>query len=115
MSSGAPRMSSPLNPWLPRGRGYTLRGVQELTVPPDFSGVISVDRAGGPSSRRAYGAADGAAAIPNREDTRFAIASGSKGFVAVAVASLIESGGLRLDTTARSLLGAELPLVADDV
>ncbi|GIJ44043.1 serine hydrolase [Virgisporangium aliadipatigenens] len=93
----------------------TLRGVEGLTVPADFSGVISVDRAGEPSFRRAYGAADRAAAIPNRADTRFAIASGAKGFVAVAVASLVEAGALRLDTTARSLLGADLPLIADDV
>ncbi|MGN9908745.1 serine hydrolase domain-containing protein [Phytohabitans sp. LJ34] len=86
-----------------------------LTVPADFSGVISVDRAGGPSSRRAYGLANRAYGVPNRDDTRFALASGSKGFVAVAVASLIESGDLRLDTTARSILGVDLPLVAADV
>jgi CubicO group peptidase (beta-lactamase class C family) len=89
--------------------------VDSLTVPADFSGVISVDRAGEPSLRRAYGLADRASEVPNRDDTRFALASGSKGFVAVAVASLIESGDLRLDTTARSVLGVDLPLVAADV
>lgn len=86
-----------------------------LTVPADFSGVISVDRAGEPSLRRAYGLANRASEVPNRDDTRFGLASGSKGFVAVAVASLIESGDLRLDTTARSVLGPDLPLVAADV
>jgi CubicO group peptidase (beta-lactamase class C family) len=86
-----------------------------MDVPAEFSGVISVDRAGEPSLRRAYGAAHRACEVPNRDDTRFGIASGSKGFVAVAVASLIESGALRSDTTARSVLGDDLPLIADDV
>jgi len=45
----------------------------------------------------------------------FAIASGSKTFTALAVMSLVEDGTLALDTTARSLLGDDLPLVADDV
>jgi CubicO group peptidase (beta-lactamase class C family) len=89
--------------------------VDDLTVPADFSGVISVDRAGEPSVRQAHGLANRSDGLPNRVDTRFAMASGSKGFVAVAVASLVESGDLRLDTTARSVLGADLPLVADDV
>jgi CubicO group peptidase (beta-lactamase class C family) len=89
--------------------------VDSLIFPADFSGVVSVDRAGEPSLRRAYGLANRAYEVPNRDDTRFGLASGSKGFVAVAVASLIESGDLRLDTTARSVLGADLPLVAADV
>jgi CubicO group peptidase (beta-lactamase class C family) len=89
--------------------------VHDLTVPADFSGVVCVDRAGEPLFRRAYGLANRTHDVPNRVDTRFAIASGSKGFVAVAVASLVESGELRLGTTARSVLGADLPLVADDV
>lgn len=48
-------------------------------------------------------------------DHRLAIASGSKGFTALAVMSLVEEGVLDLSTTARSLLGPDLPLVADDV
>ncbi|MDR7276919.1 serine hydrolase domain-containing protein [Catenuloplanes atrovinosus] len=89
--------------------------MDDLVVPAEFSGVVSVDRAGEPSLRRAYGLANRADERPNRVDTRFAIASGSKGFVAVAALSLIESGELRRDTTARSLLGADLPLIAADV
>lgn len=86
-----------------------------LNVPSDFSGVICVDRAGEPLFRQAYGLANRTYDVANRVDTRFALASGSKGFVAVAAASLVESGELRLDTTARSVLGVDLPLVADDV
>jgi CubicO group peptidase (beta-lactamase class C family) len=93
----------------------TLRGVFDLEVPADFSGVVSVDRKGEPLFQQAYGLASRTYGVPNRVDTRFAIASGSKGFVAVAVASLVRSGELTLATTARSVLGADLPLVADDV
>ncbi len=42
-------------------------------------------------------------------------ASGTKGLTALTVMSLVERGTLALHTTARSLLGADLPLVAADV
>ena len=53
--------------------------------------------------------------IPNAPDTQFGLASGAKGLTALAVVSLIEDGTLDLDTTARSLLGPDLPLIGDDV
>src|SRR5712691_1537606 len=62
-----------------------------------------------------YGLAHRGYEISNTVDTRFAIASGTKGLTAVAVASLIEDGSLDLSTTARSVLGEDLPLVGDDV
>lgn len=80
-----------------------------------FSGVVRVDRSGITDLEKAYGLADRAYGIPNVPDTMFAIASGSKTFTALAVMSLVEDGTLALDTTARSLLGDGLPLVADDV
>jgi len=80
-----------------------------------FSGVVRVDRSGISDLEKAYGLADRAYGIPNVPDTMFAIASGSKTFTALAVMSLVEDGTLALDTTARSLLGDGLPLVADDV
>ena len=80
-----------------------------------FSGVVVVDRRGEVEFARAYGLAHRACAVPNTVDTRFAIASGTKGLTAVAVVSLIERDVLRLTTTARSLLGRDLPLVRDDV
>jgi CubicO group peptidase (beta-lactamase class C family) len=48
-------------------------------------------------------------------DTQFAIASGTKGLTALTVVSLIEDGRLELSTTARSVLGRDLPLIDDDV
>jgi CubicO group peptidase (beta-lactamase class C family) len=45
----------------------------------------------------------------------FAIASGAKTLTALAVMSLVDRGTVELGTTARSLLGDDLPLIADDV
>jgi CubicO group peptidase (beta-lactamase class C family) len=80
-----------------------------------FAGVVSVDRDGQIEFVKAYGLAHRAHEIPNAVDTRFAIASGSKGLTAVAVVGLIEQDVLRLSTTARSVLGKDLPLIGDDV
>ena len=80
-----------------------------------FSGVVRVDRSGGMEFCTSYGLADRAHEVPNTVETVFAIASGSKGLTALAVMSLVERGTLELGTTARSLLGDDLPLIADDV
>ncbi|HEX4724383.1 MAG TPA: serine hydrolase domain-containing protein, partial [Pseudonocardiaceae bacterium] len=80
-----------------------------------FSGVVRVDRGDTTEFAAAYGLAHRGYGIANTVDTRFAIASGNKGLTALVVVSLIESGQLGLDTTARSLLGADLPLVDDRV
>jgi len=80
-----------------------------------FSGVVRLDRSGETELCAAYGYADRAYEVPNTLDTLFATASGTKGLTALAVMGLVERGTLELSTTARSLLGADLPLVADDV
>jgi CubicO group peptidase (beta-lactamase class C family) len=80
-----------------------------------FSGVVQVDSAEGTEVAKAYGLAHRGYEIPNRVDTQFAIASGTKGLTALAVVSLIEDGRLDLATTARSVLGQDLPLIGDDV
>jgi CubicO group peptidase (beta-lactamase class C family) len=80
-----------------------------------FAGVVSVDRGGEIEFLKAYGLAHRAWMVPNAIDTRFAIASGVKGLTALTVVSLIEQGALRLSTTARSVLGGDLPLIGDDV
>lgn len=80
-----------------------------------FSGVVRVDRSGETELCTAYGFADRAHRVPNTVETQFAIASGSKGFTALAVMSLVERGTLELTTTVRSVLGEDLPLIADDV
>ena len=81
----------------------------------EFSGVVRVDRGGEIELAEAFGLANRAARIPNRIDTVFGIASGAKGLTALTVASLIEDGSLELSTTARSVLGDDLPLIDDAV
>lgn len=80
-----------------------------------FSGVVRVDIGDDVAFEGAYGFANGAYEIPNRHDTQFGIASGTKGFTALTVVSLIEAEKLALSTTARSVLGADLPLIDDGV
>ena len=80
-----------------------------------FSGVVRVDRAGRVELERAYGLADRRHGVANTVSTQFATASATKGLTALAVVSVIEDGLLALTTTARSVLGADLPLIGDDV
>jgi CubicO group peptidase (beta-lactamase class C family) len=80
-----------------------------------FCGVVRIDQPDGSTWAAAYGDADRAHGIANTTDTIFGLASGGKGFTALTVASLIEDGTLGFDTTARSILGDDLPLIADDV
>ncbi|MBO9569344.1 MAG: beta-lactamase family protein [Cellulomonas iranensis] len=63
----------------------------------------------------AWGAADRRTRAPLTPAHRVAMASGSKGLTALATLALVADGTLALTTTARSLLGDDLPLVADDV
>ncbi|GAA4731075.1 serine hydrolase domain-containing protein [Isoptericola chiayiensis] len=80
-----------------------------------FSGVVAVDRGEVRLLRRAEGLAHRAAQVPVTPRTRFAVASGTKAFTALAVMRLVEDGVLTLDTPVRTFLGADLPLVDDDV
>lgn len=88
--------------------------LDEIARTTGFSGVIRIDR-DGEVVARAYGMAHRGYGIPNTPDTRFGVASGCKGFTALAVVSLIEQGLLNLSTTARSVLGDDLPLIDDAV
>jgi CubicO group peptidase (beta-lactamase class C family)/RimJ/RimL family protein N-acetyltransferase len=115
--------------WIPRrprpqvsegSRGSSAGGrlevdLDRLAHETDFSGVIRVDQTKGPVLVKAYGAACRPHGIANTPDTRFAIASATKGVTALTVVRLIEEGVLALETTARSVLGQDLPLVADEV
>lgn len=80
-----------------------------------FSGVVRVDRGEGTVLLEAYGFAHRGWEIPNTVDTRFGTASGTKGLTALTVMSLVEEGRLELSTTARSVLGEDLPLIDDAV
>jgi len=89
--------------------------VEQLASSTSFSGVVRIDFEGGERFERAYGLAIRGLGVPNTVHTRFGSASATKGLTALAVMSLVDDGVLGLDTTARSLLGDDLPLIADDV
>lgn len=80
-----------------------------------FSGVIRLDAADGLRSVEAFGLAHRGLHVPNTDGMQFAVASGGKGFTALAVVRLIVDGAFSLETPVRSLLGRDLPLVADEV
>ena len=95
--------------------GYIADEVDRLAASGPFSGVVSVSRGATIEFERAYGLADRAHRIPVVPDSRFGIASATKGLTALTVVSLIADGALELSTTARSVLGTDLPLIADNV
>jgi len=82
--------------------------------PTTGAGVVRVDD-GGTVREHAWGLADRRHGLPMTPRHRFAMASGCKGFTGLAALALVADGTLTLGTTARSLLGDDLPLVADDV
>ena len=79
-----------------------------------FSGAVRV-AVDGDGRSQAWGFAHRGLNLPCQPSTRFAMASGSKGFTALAVVSLIADGVLTLSSTARSVLGDDLPLIDDRV
>ena len=89
--------------------------VDRIAAETAFSGVVRVDRGDEIEFAKAYGLAHRGWGIANTIDTRFGIASGTKGLTALTVMSLIEEGRLDLGTTARSVLGNDLPLIDEAV
>jgi CubicO group peptidase (beta-lactamase class C family) len=89
--------------------------VDRIAADEGLSGVIRVDMEGRLAVQRAYGLAHRGLGASTTVATQFATASGTKGLTALTVMSLVERGELGLDTTARSLLGADLPLIDESV
>jgi CubicO group peptidase (beta-lactamase class C family) len=92
-----------------------LQAIDRVAGETGFSGVVRVDRDDSIEFAKAYGLAHRGFAIRNELDTRFGLASGSTGLTAMTVVSLIEDGALDGSTTARSILGRDLPLIDDAV
>ena len=80
-----------------------------------WSGVVRVDVGEATVCERAVGLADRARGTPVMARTVFGWASGTKTLTALTVLRLVEDGVVGLDTTARALLGVDLPLVDDAV
>jgi CubicO group peptidase (beta-lactamase class C family) len=90
-------------------------GLARVAAEHGFSGAVRVDRGGRPELVQAFGLADRAHGVLNTPQTQFAVASAVKGMTALTVMRLIEDGLLERGTTARSLLGPDLPLIDDSV
>jgi CubicO group peptidase (beta-lactamase class C family) len=99
----------------PAAPGQIEAAVDEVASTTGFSGVVRVDVGDATIVEKAYGLADRACSRPVTVDSQFGLASGTKGLTALTVVSLIEDGTLDRATTARSILGRDLPLIADDV
>ncbi len=63
----------------------------------NFNGAVLVTRGDEVLLRKGYGAADLEGNVPNTPETRFRIASLSKGFTAAAILQLVERGSISLD------------------
>jgi CubicO group peptidase (beta-lactamase class C family) len=81
----------------------------------DFSGVISITERGNTFFEGAYGYANRSDRIKNQVNTRFGIASGTKGFTALAIGKLIQEGKLSLDTKALECVSMPVPNVSSNV
>ena len=82
--------------------------LQRIAESTEFSGVALVVENGQPVATLVRGLANRTHQVTNALDTRFALASGTKGFTALTIASLIESGLLELRTTLAEVVGPAL-------
>ena len=89
--------------------------LNQIAVEEGLSGVLRVDVDGRAVFEGAFGFKHRGHEIANTIDTQFGLASGAKGFTALTVMSMVERGELSLETTARSVLGADLALIDDRV
>lgn len=80
-----------------------------------FSGVVLLARDGKPLYQKACGLANRMGKVPNSMETRFATASVTKMFTAVAVVQLISDGKLRWDTPVVEFLGLGEVAIPDSV
>jgi CubicO group peptidase (beta-lactamase class C family) len=88
--------------------------VRQKTDEISFSGVVGF-RSDGQSHQEAFGYRDRANKIENTTETRFGLASGTKGFTALGIATLISEGKLELDTTAHLILGTKIKNLHPDI
>lgn len=108
-------MSTATPPPSPAELTDLLDAVLAESRPREAAGVVRVRVDGTVLVERTWGVVDRRWGRPLTPDDRMPMASGSKGFTALAVLSLVADGTLTLATPARALLGDDLPAVPDDV
>ena len=95
--------------------GNLVDSIRRIAVEEGVSGVVRVDIEGEVVFEEAFGSSHRGLKVSNATDTLFAIASGTKALTALTVMSLVERNELTLATSARSILGEDLPLIDDRV
>lgn len=95
--------------------GAVAEAVDRVATETAFSGVVRVDIRDADPWAKAYGLAHRGFGIANTVESRLGIASGAKGFTALTIVGLVEQGRLEMETTARSVLRDDLPLIDDRV
>lgn len=89
-------------------------GFSEAQIDPDFAGVIKVWEGREQIFSGSYGLASRRFGVPNTAATRFAMASGSRVFTAVAAGVLADAGKFTFNTPALCCLREDLPSWARD-
>ena len=89
--------------------------IESQTEPEPFSGVVYLTKGDEILYAKGYGLAVRSEDIPNKIDTRFQMASGCKGFTAVAVCQLVERGKLGFDTRLSECVDVALPNCPPDI
>ncbi len=89
--------------------------IRRLAQEKQFTGVVRIDRADETAFAEAFGLAERGFGVPNRVETRFALASGTKSLTALTVMSLVSRGLLSRDTLVREILGEDLPEIDNRV
>jgi len=80
-----------------------------------FSGVISISAPDDILYQEAFGYRNRAEKLPNKPDTAFAIASGTKLFTALSICKLIDGGLLSLESRIRDLIPHDLKSINKEV
>ncbi len=91
------------------------RAIDAAASEAGFTGLLTIDTGDERVLAKTYGFAHRALAVPNATTTRFAIASGSKAWTALAVMRLVEDGVMALGDRVRPILKNDLPLIDDGV
>lgn len=80
-----------------------------------FTGVLTIDVGDTRTLERCEGFANRALGVPHTPGTRISAASGNKGFTALVIMRLVETGKLGLGDLVRPILRDDLPLIDDAV
>ncbi len=92
-----------------------IRQLETVILDTEFSGVISISEHGETIFEQASGYANRSDLIKNQIHTRFGIASGTKGFTALAIGNLIQEGRLSFESKAVECVSCLLPNVSEEV